>query len=99
MPMRAIRASKAYATAHVGENLWLWTAIFAIATAITAALLWGASKGSRWGDLAALFGCITGVLVMVQSQSGFAGNYPPTDEDENASPVADQAANPTWQRP
>lgn len=85
MPMRAYRASTAYAAAHVTSNMWLW---IGISTAVTAALafgVWQDPKSNAWGHLTAIAGMVAGTLVMMQSQVGYV---PPdvADEDDYVPP-------------
>jgi hypothetical protein len=70
MPMRAYRASTAYAGGHIRDNLWLWIGIFA---AITAVALWLNSMadrgGSVWGDVMAFSAMVLGRLGRVQRRA------------------------------
>jgi hypothetical protein len=80
MPMRAYRASTAYARAHVAANTWLWIGIFAFLTAITGFIRWRVGQVSHWGDAMAVSGMVLGILVMVKSQEGYVPPEMPDDD-------------------
>ena len=90
MPMRAYRASTAYAGGHVRDNLWLWIGIFA---AITAVALWLNSMadrgGSVWGDVMAFSAMVLGVLVVFKDARNHAA--PDTAADVGKVGVAGAA--------
>ncbi|WP_149537103.1 hypothetical protein [Siccirubricoccus phaeus] len=96
MPMRAYRATVGYVGVHVGQNIWKWTGIFAAATVITGFVYGQLGRGAGiLGDLAALFGCILGILVMVRSQVGFVPAHPLlTDEDDPSVTASARAVSP-----
>lgn len=73
MPMRAFRASRSYAGAHVKANLRLWTGILAALSVALLLLLRGNTFGlaGLWGDLLVLSAMILGVLVIMISHEGY----------------------------
>jgi hypothetical protein len=73
MPMRAIRASRAFAGAHVKANLRLWTGIFAGLSAAFFLLVYGNVLGlaGLWGDLLVLCAMVLGVLIIMISHEGY----------------------------
>jgi len=84
MPMRAFRASKAYAGTHVKDNLRLWTGIFAALSVAFLLLLYSGALGlaGLWGDLLVLCAMVLGVLIIMISHEGYeaaevAGDLPP----------------------
>ena len=85
MPMRAYRASTAYAAAHVTNNLWLWIGISTAVTAVLALAVWRDPQSNVWGHLAPIAGMVAGTLVMMQSQVGYVAPDVP-DEDAYAPP-------------
>ncbi|MDB5375510.1 MAG: hypothetical protein JWP04_4152 [Belnapia sp.] len=87
MPMRAYRASTAYASAHVNQNMWRWISGFTVATAVLVAALWMMPKSGILPHLVALAGMVLGTLIMIKSQEGYV---PPVgiDDDEEAPPAA-----------
>ena len=87
MPMRALRASKGYATAHVAENLTLWIGISAAAMAVTGLLMYVGGRNSHWGDAMAFFGMALGCLVMIKSQEGFVSAHVAPEDDEPDLPT------------
>ena len=94
MPMRALRATQGYASAHIMDNLWLWIGICAAGTALAGMMLsYAADRGSRWGDVMAIFGALLGILVMIKSQEGYVSPYTLPDEDD------DQVVTPTSTTP
>ena len=88
MPMRAYRASTAYAGAHVKNNLWLWATIFTALTAGAWLLLWNNALGQagRWGDLVTLFAMILGGLIIMISHQGYEA--PPAEDEDDLLPPA-----------
>jgi hypothetical protein len=90
MPMRLYRATSRHVGAHLGRNMWAWVGISFIAMVIASFLYWKLGRGAGiLGDAAALFGCIAGILVMVQSQVGYISLHaPPPDDDEDLPVVA-----------
>jgi hypothetical protein len=86
MPMRAFRASKAYAGAHIKDNLWLWAGISAALAAVSYLLLRSDALGAagRWGDLMALSGMVCGILVIMISHEG----YVPTEAEGDSTLAA-----------
>ena len=82
MPMRAFRASRTYAGAHVKANLRLWTGILAALSAALFLLLHGNALGlaGLWGDLLVLSAMILGVLIIMISHEGYAA--PEVAEDD-----------------
>ena len=92
MPMRAYRASTAYAGAHVKDNMWLWIAVSAVLTGVLAAVYW-MSRGSLWANLLTLTGMVCGVLVMLQSQVGFVSPYVVDDDEDDAEVVTPPLAS------
>jgi hypothetical protein len=94
MPMRAYRASTAYASAHVTANTWLWIGIFSAATALTGLLLYYAGRGSRWGDVMAFCGMVLGILVMMKSQEGYVAPEMSDDEDDVLPAASTAPQNP-----
>jgi hypothetical protein len=91
--MRALRASKSYAAAHIGDNMLLWIGISAAGAVLTAPLMYYFERGtsysagkSHWGDAMTLFLLVCGTLVMIRSQEGYVSPYaPPTEEDDEAA--------------
>lgn len=75
MPMRALRASRAYAGAHVKANLRLWTGILAALSIVFLLLLNGDVLGMAglWGDLLVLCALVLGVLIIMISHEGYEG--------------------------
>ena len=91
MPMRALRASRGYATAHIAENLWLWIGISAAGMLLTGLLMYYFERGtsytagkSHWGDAMAFFAMVLGSLVMIKSQEGFVSTHVLPAEDDAA---------------
>ncbi len=82
MPMRAYRASTAYAGGHLSANMWLWTIVFAALTVVLGALYWMSPHLMIVAHLLTLSGMVCGVLVMLQSQVGYVSPYAPKDEEE-----------------
>jgi uncharacterized membrane protein HdeD (DUF308 family) len=70
MPMRAFRASTAYASAHVSANMWLWIIISAVVTAVLWVLTWKNPLSDIWPHLVALCGMVCGTLLMIQGEVG-----------------------------
>ena len=73
MPMRAFRASRTFAGAHVKANLRLWTGILTALSVALLLLLRGNTfgRGGLWGDLLVLSVMILGVLVIMISHEGY----------------------------
>ena len=73
MPMRAFRASRTFAGAHVKANLRLWTGILAALSIVLFLLLRTDVLGlaGLWGDLLVLSAMILGVLVIMISHEGY----------------------------
>ena len=73
MPMRAFRASKTFAGAHVKANLRLWTGILAALSAVFFLLLRSDMLGlaGLWGDLLVLSAMILGILIIMISHEGY----------------------------
>ena len=71
--MRAIRASRTYAGAHVKANLRLWTGILAALSAAFFLLLHSNTLGLAGlrGDLLVLSAMILGVLIIMISHEGY----------------------------
>jgi len=86
MPMRTIRASRAFAGAHVKANLRLWTGIFAALSAAFFLLVYGDVLGlaSLWGDLLVLCAMVLGVLIIMISHEG----YEAAEAADDLSPAA-----------
>ena len=81
MPIKAYRASTAFASAHVSANLGLWMVIAAVFTALMAFLTWTATgRSSAWGHGAAFGGMVLGILIMMKAQEGYVAPDAP-DED------------------
>lgn len=83
MPMRALRATTNYASGHITANLWLST-IICVGLTVAALLLMRAEAlgvTGPWGDAAAFFACVAGILVMLQSQVGYISPYATADDD------------------
>ncbi|SDB06235.1 hypothetical protein [Belnapia rosea] len=91
MPMRAYRASTAYAGAHISANMWLWIAAFAAITAVMWVLNWMSPNSGIWAHLVVLAAMIGGTLVMIQSQVGYVSPYAPKDDDEVITPAVPRA--------
>ena len=87
MPMRAYRASTAYAGAHVKNNLWLWVGIFTALIVGAWLLLWSNALGQagRWGDLGTLFAMVLGVLIIMVSHQGYEA---PAEIEDDLPPPA-----------
>jgi hypothetical protein len=87
--MRAYRATSSYVSGHIGRNMWVWIGIFSAAMVIGGFLYSQLGRGAgRLGDLTALFGCIAGTLIMLQSQLGYISTHrPPPADDEDDLPV------------
>jgi hypothetical protein len=83
MPMRAYRASAAYAGAHISANLWLWIIAFTALTAVMCVLNWLSPRSGLWSHLVAIAGMVAGTLVMMQSQVGYVSPYAPKDDDDD----------------
>jgi len=83
MPMRALRASTSYASGHITANLWLSTAICVGLTIVALLLMRAGTLGftGAWGDAAAFFACVAGILVMLQSQVGYISPHVTVDDD------------------
>ena len=81
MPMRAFRASRTYAGAHVKANLRLWTGILAALSVALFLLVYTNTLGMAglWGDLLVLSAMILGVLIIMISHEGYE---PPEVEDD-----------------
>ena len=73
MPMRAFRASRTFAGAHVKANLRLWTGALAALSVALFLLLCGDVFGlaGLWGDLLVLSAMILGVLIIMISHEGY----------------------------
>jgi hypothetical protein len=73
MPMRAFRASRTFAGAHVKANLRLWTGILAALSIVLFLLLRTDVLGlaGLWGDLLVLSAMILGVLIIMISHEGY----------------------------
>jgi hypothetical protein len=73
MPMRAFRASRSFAGAHVKANLRLWTGALAALSVALFLLLRGDVFGlaGLWGDLLVLSAMILGVLIIMISHEGY----------------------------
>jgi hypothetical protein len=83
MPMRALRATTAFAGGHITNNLWLSTAVCVVIAVVAAVLMRTNALGltGPWGDSLAFFACVVGILVMLQSQVGYVSPHaPPPDE-------------------
>jgi hypothetical protein len=83
MPMRALRASTSYAGGHITANLWLSTGICIGLTVVALLLMRAKALGltGPWGDAAAFFACVAGILVMLQSQVGYVSPHITDDDD------------------
>ncbi|MDN3567086.1 hypothetical protein ACFQY5_07810 [Paeniroseomonas aquatica] len=81
MPMRAYRASSAFAGRHIQDNMWLWIGLAAVATAALAVGVWQQPRSNIWGHLVALTGMFAGTLVMMKSQEGFVAPVAEDDDD------------------
>jgi hypothetical protein len=73
MPMRAFRASRTFAGAHVKANLRLWTGILA---ALSVALFLPLridmlGLAGLWADLLVLSAMILGILIIMISHEGY----------------------------
>ena len=73
MPMRAFRASKTFAGAHVKANLRLWTGILAALSIVLFLLVRSDVLGlaGLWGDLLVLSAMILGILIIMISHEGY----------------------------
>jgi glucan phosphoethanolaminetransferase (alkaline phosphatase superfamily) len=81
MPVRAYRASAAYAGAHISANTWLWIIAFAGITAVMWVLNWMDPHSGIWSHLVVLSAMVCSTLVMIQSQVGFVSPYAPKDDE------------------
>ena len=84
MPMRALRATTAVAGGHITKNLWVSAAICAAIAVVSGLLMQAKAFGmvALWADAFAFFGCVVGILVMLQSQVGYVSPHtPPPEED------------------
>jgi glucan phosphoethanolaminetransferase (alkaline phosphatase superfamily) len=82
MPMRAYRASAAYAGGHLSANMWLWIIIFAALTVVFGALYWISPDLMILAHLLTLSCMVCGILVMLQSQVGYVSPYAPKEEED-----------------
>ena len=74
MPMRLLRASRAHAGAHIGDNLWLWAGIFAVLTAVSILLFSTDFLGlgnDFWSHLLTLCAMVLGILIIMISHEGY----------------------------
>jgi hypothetical protein len=89
--MRVLRASKGYATAHIGDNMLLWIGISVAGAVLTGLLMyyfeWGTSYSagkSHWGDAMTFCLLACGTLIMIKSQEGYVSPHaPPPPEDDD----------------
>jgi apolipoprotein N-acyltransferase len=79
MPMRAYRASTAYAGAHVRDNFGYWIAGAAAVAAILGLIAWVLGGRGVAGDAFILATLVFGILIMIRSQRS---NVSPEDEEE-----------------
>jgi hypothetical protein len=90
MPMRVLRASKGYATAHIGDNMLLWIGISVAGAVLTGLLMyyfeWGTSYSagkSHWGDAMTFCLLVCGTLIMIKSQEGYVSPHAPPPKDDD----------------
>ena len=81
MPMRALRSSSSYASAHVKANLRLWTGILVALSIVFFLLSYTNTLGVAgiWSDLLVLCAMVVGVLIIMVSHEGYE---PPEVTDE-----------------
>ena len=82
MPMRAYRASTAYAGAHITNNMWLSIIVSAGLMAVVIGANWMDPRSNIWGHLIALAGMVCGTLIMIQSQVGYVSPYAVDDAED-----------------
>ena len=87
MPMRAYRASTAYAGAHITNNMWLWIIVSAVIMAVVIGANWMDPRSNIWGHLLAFAGMVCGTLIMIQSQIGYVSPYAAGNEDGDDTEV------------
>jgi hypothetical protein len=85
MPMRAYRASTAYAGAHAKANMGLWIIVAIVVTAALGFANWRLPQSNVWGHLFAIAGMFLGTLVMIKSQEGYVPPEMPDDNDDGPS--------------
>jgi Flp pilus assembly protein TadB len=84
MPMRAYRASTAYAGAQVRDNLGYWIAAAAAVAAILGLVAWVIGGRGVAGDAFILATLVFGILVMIRSQRS---NISPQDDEDADTPA------------
>jgi hypothetical protein len=85
MPMRAYRASTAYAGAHVRDNFGYWIAGAAAVAALLALVVWLVGGRGVAGDAFILATLVFGILIMIRSQRS---NVSPEDDEEDMDTTA-----------
>lgn len=92
MPMRAYRATTAYAGAHISANTWLWIMISAAVTGVLIALNVMNPHAGIWGHALTLCGMACGTLLMIQGEAGdVSPKLPIEDREEIATPPVSPA--------
>ncbi len=86
MPMRAYRASTAFAGSHIQNNMWLWIGLAVVVTVAFSLGVWQQPKTAIWGHLVALTGMFAGTLVMMKSQEGYVAPVAEDDDDYVPTP-------------
>lgn len=85
MPMRAYRASTAYAGAHVRDNFGYWIAGAAAVAALLGFVVWFLGGRGVAGDAFILATLVFGILVMIRSQRSNIGSEDDEDADTPAN--------------
>jgi hypothetical protein len=81
MPLRAFRASRSFAGAHVKANLRLWTGILVALCAVLFLLSYSNALdlAGIWSDPLVLCAMIVGVLIIMISHEGY--EQPEVEDD------------------
>lgn len=88
MPMRAYRASTAYAGAQVRDNLGYWIAGAAAVAAIMGLVAWVIGGRGVASDAFILATLVFGILVMIRSQRSNVSSEADEDADIHANITA-----------
>jgi hypothetical protein len=84
MPMRAYRASTAYAGAHVRDNFGYWVASVAAVAALLGIVVWFLGGRGVAGDAFILATLVFGILIMIRSQRS---DVSPEDDEDADTPA------------